>query len=695
MSKKILFVLVIFVFSMLCVLGLSRLGAIRDLENQTIDVRQLAFAPETKSSEAIVMVWLDETTMNGLPYRSPVPRNFLADLNDSLFARGAKLVAYDIFFKGNTFKQDDEALAKSLSGKNVFAVIPSRPLSFCSASLAEKFKDASICADLPEKIFQDSLVGIGLADLPFSAFDANVRRAKFNFLTNLGQMSSIAAGIFKAVTGEDAFRVVSDKSLQKGFGPIKFTPFASDDGQIPIRFAGPPSKIGGKENRFRVFSAKMVADGLIPKSWIQDKIVLVGAAFDDGTDAFMTPYYGRATNFARMFGVEIHANILSSLLTRQFLFSFAPWQKIFAVGVIVLLIGASSFLFLPIRSSLVFMVLMVSFLFFSIYAFRSHGVIVPIVLPTLSAFFAYGFGIGLRALTEGRQKRFIKSVFSKYVPPAVVERMTQNPKMLKLGGEKRNVTSLFSDIASFTTISEKMDPQMLVSFLNDYLGMMNDILFKYGATLDKYEGDAIIAFFNAPLDVEGHELAAGKSAVEMKRAGLEITKRWKEKCGREIVTRVGLHSGPAVVGNMGSMGRFDYTAIGDTINLASRLEGANKFYGTVIMASETTVSSMGESSIVTRPVDRVRVKGKAQAIGLFEIIGYDTDCDQKMLTGLIEPYRRAFDLFLKRDIGGAMDILKLLSNNFPDDIPTLELLKRCDRAIIDSSWDLVTDMVSK
>ena len=282
------------------------------------------------------------------------------------------------------------------------------------------------------------------------------------------------------------------------------------------------------------------------------------------------------------------------------------------------------------------------------------------------------------------------------MPAAVDERLSENPAGLKLGGEQREVTSLFSDIASFTSISERMDPQTLVAFLNDYLGRMNEELFRRGATLDKYEGDAIIAFFNAPLDVPAHAAAAVRAALGIRRASAELTPAWRDRCGRAIVTRVGLATGPAVVGNMGSEGRFDYTAIGDTINLASRLEGANKFYGTTILAAEAVIASLEATMpILSRPVDRVRVKGKQVPIRLHEVIGERAEIDAERMDTLITPYLEAVELLEAGRLTEAQVLGRKVLSAHPGDGPTQSLLARCDRAQREPEWDLVTELTSK
>jgi len=660
--------------------GIMFLKAPRDLEARLFDIRQLAFAPETTPSSDVVMVWLDEKTMKGLPYRTPIPRNFLAGLHNKISEADPKLIAYDIFFKGASFPGDDEMLSDALKRHPAYAVVPQR-------------SDGVV--DMPDEIFMRGLAGVGLADLPFNPFDSTVREAKFSFDTDRGEMRSFAAELFFAARGVDAAELIADEKSWPGIGPMKLTPYVGDGEKTYIRFAGPPSRIGNENNAFKTYSASLVAKGFIPGAWLKDKIVLVGASYEDLKDSFLTPYYSASTDYAEMNGVEIHANILSELLTEQFYFRPTSIQTWAGVFLLLLAISSAALTFSPWIAGIVLLMMSALEVALSVFVFKSWGVVIPVVSPLIASITAYGSGLGLKAMTEGKQKRFIKGVFSKYVPRAVVERMTSHPDLVKLGGEERIVTSLFSDIASFTTISEKMNPEELVEFLNDYLGRMNEMLFGFGATIDKYEGDAIIAFFNAPLDIADHESKAMRAAIEIKRITHEVSDVWSKRLGRELVTRVGLNTGPAVVGNMGSEGRFDYTAIGDTINLASRLEGTNKFYDTVLMASEMTVLAAHDDEIVVRPVDRVRVKGKLEPILLYEIVGVRDDLDDAILEERVKRYKEGFDLFVGGKFEDAKGVIDGLLLNYPDDGPSLELLKRIDRAMSDPTWDLVTDLASK
>ncbi|MBN1223468.1 MAG: adenylate/guanylate cyclase domain-containing protein, partial [Candidatus Aminicenantes bacterium] len=262
---------------------------------------------------------------------------------------------------------------------------------------------------------------------------------------------------------------------------------------------------------------------------------------------------------------------------------------------------------------------------------------------------------------EGRQRRFIKSAFRFYLSPEVIDRVLDNPSLLSLGGEKREITSFFSDVAGFTSVSENLTPEELVNLLNEYLSEMTDIILDSGGTLDKYEGDAIIAFWNAPLDLPDHSLRACRAALECQKRLGELRPHFEDRYGHGLTMRIGLNTGPAVVGNMGSRRRFDYTAMGDTINLASRLEGACKQYGVPILIGEKTYVHIREA-VAAREVDLIRVVGKSQPVRVYEILGMHEDLPHSRLEA-IELYHRALNLYRGRQWDEALLLFQKLSDD--------------------------------
>jgi adenylate cyclase len=271
---------------------------------------------------------------------------------------------------------------------------------------------------------------------------------------------------------------------------------------------------------------------------------------------------------------------------------------------------------------------------------------VEFVAPLFAVLLSFTAASLLNYSFEGRQKRFIKSAFRHYLSPHVIERVLEDPSQLSLGGESRPITAFFSDVAGFTSVSESLSPEDLVKLLNEYLSEMTDIILDSGGTLDKYEGDAIIAFWNAPLDLPDHAVRASRAALLCQKRLGELRPDFQERYGHALTMRIGVNSGPAVVGNMGSRRRFDYTAMGDTMNLASRLEGACKQYTVPILVGENTFTQI-EKDIITREVDLIRVVGKAQPVRVYEILGEKSELSASQWDG-IDLFHQALKMYRDR-----------------------------------------------
>jgi adenylate cyclase len=221
---------------------------------------------------------------------------------------------------------------------------------------------------------------------------------------------------------------------------------------------------------------------------------------------------------------------------------------------------------------------------------------------------------------EAREKRWIRQAFGRYVSPALVEVITTHPERLELGGEEVETTVLFADLEGFTQLSETMPPQTLIGLLNDYFTPMTQIIMSHRGTLDKYIGDALMALWGAPVPLPDHALQACWAALEMQQTMTELQEDWRTQGLPPLVARLGLHTGSVVAGNVGSRDRFNYTVLGDTVNLASRLEGVNKVYGTRILLSEET-SQRVKDRLLLRELDLVQVKGRAQPVRVYELLG--------------------------------------------------------------------------
>jgi adenylate cyclase len=342
---------------------------------------------------------------------------------------------------------------------------------------------------------------------------------------------------------------------------------------------------------------------------VANKILMVGIfATGLAEDEKPTPY-------GLMYGVEINANALNTILMNRFLIPVPKW-----VNVLILLSGIMFISFMTSRVSTIWslvstLLLILVFFLVVIYIFDFASTIITFTAPALGVLLTFLAIVAYRVMTEERDKARIKNMFGKYVSPAVVDQILDNPP--ELGGVDKELTVFFSDIRGFTTLSENMSPQALVNHLNVYLTAMTDIILEYHGTLDKYVGDEIMCFWGAPLPQEDHALHACRCAIEQMEKLRQLNESWSLE--RRINIGIGINSGIMTVGNMGSMGRMNYTLTGDMVNLGARLEGTNKEYGTNIIISEYTYGLV-KDKVVVRELDNIRVKGKSKPVLIYELL---------------------------------------------------------------------------
>ncbi|MCL2244481.1 MAG: adenylate/guanylate cyclase domain-containing protein [Treponema sp.] len=420
-------------------------------------------------------------------------------------------------------------------------------------------------------------------------------------------------------------------------------------------------------------------------------------------------------------GMGCHITMLDNLLQRDFNRESAMWVNLLillaVVGLIVCLTMFSNRLSLTIGGTIIIVVVIITGAFI---AYLLGGLWVPMVTYLIGIFAAFITVTLYNYATEGSQKRFIKSAFSQYLSPKVIEQIIQDPSQLKLGGEKREMTAIFTDIRAFSTFSEALgDPSKLVELLNFYLTKMSNIVLENQGTIDKYEGDAIIAFFGAPVHMSNHASLACRAVVKMKKAEVEInrealaqgfltpkvlealaakgaTKSVDDPC--PIFTRLGVNTGDMVVGNMGTPNKMDYTIMGNAVNLAARLEGVNKQYHTGgILISEYTQQKTGDEFIV-RPLSRVRVVGINTPLRLYELLDIAGEAPPQLLE-MVENWKKAFDLYEKRDFTGAQNIFQTIYNNNNSDLTAKMYLTRCRKCIAsppdDETWDNGVDNLTE
>ncbi|CAB5154964.1 Adenylate cyclase (EC [Olavius algarvensis associated proteobacterium Delta 3] len=448
---------------------------------------------------------------------------------------------------------------------------------------------------------------------------------------------------------------------------------------------------GGKQT-FPHIPVTDILNSAVPDDPMRDKIVIVGATAVGIYDLRVTP-------FGSVFpGLEIHANIIDSLLRGDYLY-LPAWGVIFDIMVILVFGSFLGFVLARvgvISGAITGLVLFVGYIVLCQLLFSINGWVMNLVYPLSVILAVYIAVTGYRYLVETRQKKFVKDAFSTYLAPSVVRDLIESPERLVLGGEERVITAFFSDVEGFTSISERLTPRELVELLNEFLTEMTEIILTHEGTVDKFEGDAIIAFFGAPNELESQEEVACMACIEMQKRLAQLRDKWRKKGMPELMMRIGLSTGPAVVGNMGSKSRMDYTMMGDTVNTAARLEGVNKVYGTYTMISDSTFRDAGEW-IRTRELDAIKVVGKAEPVKIYELLGYPADLDDRMIQ-VAEHYSRGLQAYRARQWISASEFFSSALKVRPGDSPSQTMLDRCaayQAAPPPSDWDGSFSMTSK
>ncbi|MDQ6994319.1 MAG: adenylate/guanylate cyclase domain-containing protein [Mariprofundaceae bacterium] len=412
---------------------------------------------------------------------------------------------------------------------------------------------------------------------------------------------------------------------------------------------------------FQHVSAADVLLDRLPKNTLKGAIVLLGV-----TAVGVFDY--RPSPFDSVFpGVEGHAAAISNILNDEELSrpAYLDALELLLVLVFGLLCGRLVMGRGPFGQSVVIFGVPCLLLGVSYGLFVSYGVWLEVIYILLAIFLTTVPVSLFQYVVESHKRAFIHNAFSHYLAPEVVDSLSKHPDSLKLGGEEKELTAMFSDIASFSTFSETLTAQELVALLNTYLTAMSDIILKHGGTIDKYEGDAIIAFFGAPLDMENHATACVLAALEQQTVLMDMRKVWKEQGKPELTVRIGMNSGPMVVGNMGTDTHMNYTMMGDHVNLAARLEGVCKAYRTPILISGDT-HRLVRDTIFCRFIDQVQVVGRRTPVDLFEPICSRIDVSDECAKR-DELYKRAWAMIQSRRFPDALKYLKNLHDKFPDD----------------------------
>jgi adenylate cyclase len=655
-------------------------GLIDSWEAKSWDWRVAIMAKPGKATSDIRLILLDQNSLdwgkevNGLTW--PWPREVYGAIVNFCKRNGAKAVAFDVLFTDpSSYGVEDDAafvqavsdfghvaLATFLSNQSgnhtswpatvplpSFQVIGRDRWQKNTAGKVRTFTQSSIAV---EELANQAAVlcNVSLRPDPDGVF----RKVDLLSFFDDKALPSLGLGLFLAAN-PGATLELGSRNLKVGERKIPI----DANGDTILRYRGP-------SGTHRIYSAAAVLQSEIqiingeqpnirnPNAF-KDKYVMFGFSAPGLYDLRPSPISGVYP------GVEIYATLLDNFLSGDFIRQL-PTSVTVTLLISLALICAVAVTYLnSVSGSVIAIVGFISMPVLLSFGAYQQGFWLPLVVQEIAIVVTIGLVLVINFATEGRQKRFIKNAFKHFLSPAVIEQLIVHPERLKLGGERRVLSIFFSDLQSFTSISEKLEPETLIELLNEYLTAMTDIIHEEGGTIDKYEGDAIIAFWNAPLEISDHAVKAVRSALRCQARLAEMCPSFRERIGTDMHMRIGINTGSAVVGNLGSHTRFDYTVIGDSVNLAARLEGANKQFGTFTMISQSTYDLI-QLHFKTRELARLTVVGRKEPVTVYEPM---MPADYEARKNIFDTFKQGLGLFYKGELEQAEKIFAEIQTRDP------------------------------
>lgn len=680
--KRLIWAIIISVVSSIIFISLDSQDALETWELRSFNARMASLRHIFKKSqgENVSLFYVDEpslATMKEMGISWPWPRELYASAIEFARRGKARAVVFDLFFSEDSIYgvEDDIAFFDGIGAgmPTYFVLFLSREKGeSLPAGIMEKSKipapspppsflpDAKSIQSPPLSGIIERATGFGNAQTR-SDIDGIYRRAPLAF--RMGENTIPQIGLKVVSDLRPDWEIAWKSPSQAIWGDMKIP--LDKNGNMIINYIGGVDSYPVYPLAKVLLSAQQMRDGLTPDldpSVLKDRVVIIGVAAPGLYDLKPTP-------LSHIYpGPEIHATMMDNLMRGDFITPVTGVVSFILIAAMSILPGVGltnlhRFSLIGVYlSAISILYLAAAWILFAVNFW------IPIIAP-LGSLFTTSFTVILKSyLTEGRKKQAIKRAFGQYLSPYVVKEIAKDPDNVRMGGETTEVTVFFSDIANFTSISERMSPHDIVHELNDYLSLLSEIIMNHGGTLDKYIGDAIMAFWGAPLKKPDHAAHAMLAAMEMQRKLVDFP---------NFTTRMGIHTGPAVVGNIGSNVRFNYTVIGDTVNLASRLEGLNKRFGTGILASETS-HNQAKDTVEARMIGKVRVKGRKQPIGIYEPLGPKGSVEKSTIEHSLR-FEEALSKFMGGDIAeaqrkfGALDALK--------DPVVAYYVKTCDEVI--------------
>lgn len=695
----------------LLVLLFDVFGMFDKIELKVFDFKMTNSASTLEPDSSIVLVAIDQKSLEFFEENAvswPWPREFYGVMLQYLQKAGAKAVFFDIDFSASEIERLEVNAEESInsfadaidsSGNVVIAVSLNdvsesrNPNKILPKHLIDKtFNHSDIKqynnAITPLLPFQKKAKRLGVVNIETDK-DGIVRKVPSFYAINEKVLPSASLALYSLLENieMDKLKEVEENLL------------LDSENRFIINWYGE----GGPDNTFPYYSihslivsaAKINEDIApdLPLDLFKGKTVIIG-----GTAFGLLDYRPVPVSSESYYpGMEIHATVLSNLLKNHFIIQPASWIKY----IIILFLSFLSPIYLlkhpKILSSIIIISFFVLFLYgINYYLFYKFRIDMVLVAPELALIFSFMLTGYINYVREGRHKNEIKKIFSRYISPEVVNELLKNYEDVELGGKEVEATVFFSDIKNFTTISESLTPKVLVKHLNNYLTLASGVILEHKAMLDKYIGDAIMAIFGVPIKVENHALTACLAALQIQQL---LKKDYEENAQPNdpyFSTRIGLNTGKMIVGNIGSIARTDYTAIGDSVNIASRLEGINKIYGTQIIISESTYKLV-KNDMVLRELDQLRVKGKQLPLKIYELIGKRGD-ETKEVLEKIELFKNGIENYSIQNWVEAKkyfnDVLKIDEH----DGPSIMYIDRCNNLEtkeLPSNWDGIFNAETK
>ncbi len=649
-------------------------GLLNGIEASTFDLRVNLHAEPSSTTKSIVVVRLDQESLDhiaeitGLSW--PWPRELYAAVINNCKRRGAVAIGFDVTFDDFSPQgvNDDRHLFDAIKRAGNFAlgsVFPTQeshaahtewPGDIPRPTLKLKVDDNSpaIIPSYPRATFPIPDIVSDLSVLGNIQHqpdrDGIYRRLHPLVMFDGEPLPSLGIAMYLAAHPQ-AETIVTKNTIYIDGKEIP----VDGDGTALLNYRGPSKTFPYLHASSMIFQEMSIQNGLINSEDVakdlDNKYVIFGFTASALYDTKTSPT-------GKIAGPEINATMLDNLLSQDFIHPISLTWMVFPI-VSLTFLSSLCISFLPsfrthVLSAILFL-LLPGGLAFAGYRAGYNYMFVPVQIAVatgtaISIFKAY--------FIVQNQEKFIRHSFKHYLSPVVIDQLIHNPDRLKLGGERKELSLFFSDLEGFTKISEGLEPEDLTQLLNEYLTAMTDIILEEEGTVDKFEGDAIIAFWNAPLDIENHAEKAVRTALRCQEKLKELRPYFLEQYGKNLFMRIGINTGVAIVGNIGSSSRFDYSVLGDTVNLAARLEGANKYYGTYNMISSSTFEQLSED-FHCRELGRLKVVGRNEPVTVYEPLSFDRISEEHI------DFNRGLDLFYKGDFNAASEAFKCNENDDP------------------------------